>query len=276
MTYETGDADEPMAENASLGGKLARIVAQIPGAVVGGILGSVAGPPGAIIGAVSGTVISAVGSDIVDRVLSPAQERRVGEVYLSAAAAIVEKQVLHGARIRDDGFFDGERSNGAEFVEGVMIAAMGSYEQRRIPYLGNLIANVALSDGLDAAASHTALRVSESLSWIDMIVLGIFADGQSFPMPHHETPAASNWSEWSITEAMRTLIDPPRSLLSHAPKKLEFDLPSYDLNLDALSLTSSGGLLADLMELASIPKSDRRPIYDVITTERALRVKSRA
>ena len=245
--------------------RLARMAAQVPGSAFGAALGlSVGGPTGAILGAVSGTILSQVGADIADRVLSPRQELRVGAVFLSAASAITAKQI-EGRSLRDDGFFDGPASNGAEFVEGVMLAAMDAYEERKVPYLGNLIANVSFAEHIDAPSAHAALRRANDLSWLELRVLGVFDDGASFPMPARPIPQSSDWPTWAVATAVRELIDPPKSLMTYARSTGSRGEPGYDLNLDAIGMQSGGILICGLMELGSIPQSDRRPIFEMLS-----------
>lgn len=245
--------------------RLARMAAQVPGSVLGAALGlSVGGPTGAIMGAVSGTILSQVGADIAERTLSPRQEIRVGAVFLSAASAITVKQ-LAGQTVRDDGFFDGPSSNGAEFVEGVLLAAMDAYEERKVPYLGNLIANVSFAEDVDAPSAHAALRRANDLSWLELKVLGVFDDGENFPMPARPIPKSSDWPTWTVVNALRELIDPPKSLLTYARSTGLHGAPGYDLNLDAISMQSGGTLICGLMELSTIPQSDRRPIFELLS-----------
>ncbi|TFC45886.1 hypothetical protein [Cryobacterium shii] len=247
--------------------RLVRMAAQVPGSVFGAALGlTFAGPTGAILGAVSGTVLSQVGADIADRTLSPRQELRVGAVFLSAASAITVKQ-LEGHTLRDDGFFDGTDSNGAEFVEGVMLAAMDAYEERKVPYLGNLIANVSFAEHIDAPSAHAALRRADDLSWLELRILGIFDDGESYPMPARPIPKSSDWPTWTVAKALQELINPPKSLLKNARSTGSRGQMGYDLNLDAISMQSGGTLICGLMELGSIPKSDRSPIFEMLSRD---------
>jgi hypothetical protein len=240
---------------------LTRIVGLVPGVAAGAAIGSVAGTPGAIVGAISGTVLEEIGADVASRLLSPREERRVGAVILAASAAYVHNQEFRGQTPRDDGFLDGGNANGAEFVEGVMLAAKDSYEERKVPYLGNLLANIAFNPGMDLGTANTALRLGENASWLELVVLGVFADEDTYPMPRHELPHGHDWETWSQMAAARRLLEPPRELLKHAARVGARGAPGYDLNLDAMSLTSGGSLITGLMELTTIERSERDPIY---------------
>lgn len=244
---------------------LARIVAQAPGALLGGVLGLVLPDGGGdLLAAVSGTTLSQIGADVAERALSPRQENRVAAVFLYAAGAITARQQL-GEHLRTDDFFDGERSNGAEFTEGVLLAAKEAYEERKIPYLGNLLANVAFNSDIDAATAHLALRVAEELSWAELCILGVFLDPGRYPMPPHETAAPDNWSPWSVIHSFNSMREGPSALITNKRTTGARGEPRYDLNLNGIEVTSRGSLVGVLMQLEDIPDSDRRVTYEVLT-----------
>ncbi len=249
---------------------LRRVLGALPGSIAGALVGAVGGPDTAVLGALTGTVIGDVGADVISRALSPRQERRVGTVLLAASAAFTFQEQMHGRQVRDDGFFADDTAPGAEFVEGVLLAAKDSFEERKVPYLGNLIAAVAFDDGIDAGTANHALRTAEGLSWNEFLVLGVFADQERYPMPARQMPTHTDWASWTHLMALKRLLDPPSSMLDHASTTLDYGLPSFDLNLNAISLTNSGFLLSSLMALTEIPHGDRQPVYDSMTAMTAM------
>lgn len=248
----------------NLDGTLRRVIGALPGSITAALIGAAGGPVTAVLGALTGTVLGEVGADVISRVLSPRQERRVGTVLLAASAAFTEQEQLHGRTVRDDGFFEDDTAPGAEFVEGVLLSAKDSFEERKAPYLGNLIASVAFDTGVDAGTANYALRLAEGLSWTEFLVLGVFADPERYPMPENQIPDGTAWASWTQLMALKRLLDPPASMLTYAEKTLDYGLPSYDLNLSVVSLTTSGFLLTSLMKLDTIPDTERRPVYDTI------------
>lgn len=82
----------------------------------------------------AGSMITAGLREVTRRVLSRREEARAGGAFLAAAEALEERQDA-GQQLRDDGFF--VRSNGRadadEVVEGVLLAAQRSYEERKVP-----------------------------------------------------------------------------------------------------------------------------------------------
>ena len=98
-----GDNDGESALRRLTGSAMA-----MAGAGAGAAAGLLFGNP--VAGAVVGQALAEVGNDIARRVLSPRQEERAGTVLVLAAAAVVAKETM-GETVREDGFFDGERSD---------------------------------------------------------------------------------------------------------------------------------------------------------------------
>jgi hypothetical protein len=244
---------------------LLRIATQTPAALLSGTAGLLMpDAAGMLIGAVGGSVLAQVGADIAERVLSPRQEQRVGAVFLQAAGAITARQQL-GEKIRADGFFDGDRSNGSEFTEGVFLTAKDSYEERKIPYLGNLIANVAFNEEISAATAHMALRVAEEMSWLEFCILGTFVDTESHKMPDSEAAVPVDWSSWAIVNSFASMTEGADSLLSNRRYTGSRGEPRFDLNLSGVEVASRGNLVGSLLQLGDIPNVDLREIYETLT-----------
>jgi len=266
LLHVSGDCqDEGMSDDD---GALLRIVTNASnafGSAVGAFLGAAVDPATAAVAAMAGTWLGSVGADIARRTLSPRQELRAGELLIQATAALAIKEQVEGLTIRDDGFFDGERSNGEEFAEGVLLAAMDTYEERKLPYLGNLLANVAVMPTIDAGTANYALRIGERLSWAELCILTIFDRPDDYPMPDEPlSGGATDWREYTTKGLLRMMVDMRAdALLVYRPKKTErLGLQSFDTNLSAVELTNFGRLVAGLMELGKIPEQELTPFYN--------------
>jgi hypothetical protein len=250
---------------------LARIVAigiESIGAGVGALFGTNVDPGTAAVAAMAGTGIAAVGADLARRLLSPRQEVRVGEVFVQAGAALKAKEVM-GEHIRGDGFFaDGERSAGHEFAEGVMLAAMDSFEEKKIPYLANLLANVAVSPNIDAHTANFMLLSAGKISWLQFCLLGIIARAEEYPLPDTPFLQAQDWDRHTARTTLQRMADMtgPDQLLHFKTVKREggIGLQLWDLNMNGIEIGSFGGLIINAMDLHTIPRDDLGPIYDLL------------
>jgi hypothetical protein len=201
------------------------------------------------------------------RMLSERQEKRVAIVVVEAFAAVRAKEAL-GQTMRDDGFFDGERSDGDEFIEGALRAAMDSFEERKLPYLANLLANVCFDAGIDVATANAALRLADQLSWMELQMLGLFWAAESagkYTLPEVEKwNLVANWFDATVNQTYIDLNDKHRLVVHKEERADHEELARFDLNLNAVVVTNLGRLVAGLMELQEIPQTDIAPIYEAL------------
>lgn len=251
-----------MEERESRLARIVAIAAEVGGAGVGGLL-SGSDPASAALAAMTGTALGAVGADIANRTLSPRQEMRVGEVFLQAAASIKAREVM-GEKLRDDGFFDGDRSHGHEIAEGVMLAAMDTFEERKVRYLANLLASVAFYTNIDADTANALLRRVDSLTWLELRFLALIAIPEDYPMPDEPPRRATDWNSHTVKHGLRAMADMGGDLMHFRQKQGNHGIALFDLNLSGIALSSTGTLLVDLMELRTIPAANLRPVYDLL------------
>ena len=103
---------------------------------------------------VAGTTVAmalkGVGQELSARLLGPREEVRVGYVYTLAAAEIA-KRIESGERVRTDGFFSGDGtgiSDAQEVWEGVLLKSQREPEEKKLPYMAHLLANLAFDVSL--------------------------------------------------------------------------------------------------------------------------------
>jgi hypothetical protein len=123
--------------------------AEITGGVAGAAIGLVlAGSPGALAGGAAGPLIARafrkVGVEIKEKMLGTREEIRIGATYTFALERI-RRRIEAGEVPRQDGFFEpseGSRSAAEEILEGVLLSSQREHEEHKLPYYGNLIANL--------------------------------------------------------------------------------------------------------------------------------------
>jgi hypothetical protein len=102
------------------------------GAAIGFIIG---GPVGAAGGAIIGTGMKVIATEITERFLSKKESNRIGAAFILAVKKIQENQ-NEGRIIRTD-FAGSEnvRKKFEELLEGVMLKARDSYEEKKLSFL---------------------------------------------------------------------------------------------------------------------------------------------
>ncbi|QNG38464.1 hypothetical protein F1C76_19565 [Geodermatophilaceae bacterium NBWT11] len=164
-----------------------------------------------------GGCLRELADDLADAALPRRERARAG----AALAFAVEHGVTlsrRDRRVRADGFFT-ERAGGRvaarEIGEGVLWAARGSADDRRVRHLGYLLAEVVVSPDVDAALADRVLRTTARLSWRQLVLLAAVGRRERSPLPLTPVPVdARAWTTWGavedLTELQQTgLLDPP-------------------------------------------------------------------
>ena len=167
--------------------KGAELAGGAAGPAVGTVLGTlIAGPAGAAVGGTFGAAatmaVKAIGHELSSRVLSPREQVRVGGVFTLAAAEIVER-CRNGESVRDDGFFgtgDGGRSDAEEVWESTLLKSQREPEERKLPYMAHLLANLAFNAEISAAMAHQMTRAAESMTYRQLCILQLSANRERF------------------------------------------------------------------------------------------------
>lgn len=235
----------------------ADIVGGTSGVAAGLVL---AGPPGAFAGAAAGPAVASVMKDVIHRVLSRREEKRVGGVFLAASAAYQEL-LAEGETLRSDGFFDsgaGNRSSAEEVFEGVLLAAKVEHQERKIPHMGYLMANIAFEASLDAGLANWAIASAEDLTWTQFVLLSTVGRKKQFLLPDAEIRGQlGTWNAWGVHNQLADLGITKREMVgapSHMTRGLE--LPNFNPNMRELELRQAGLLLHHLLWLDRIPDAD--------------------
>lgn len=235
--------------------------ADIAGGLTGAAVGLlVAGPVGAIAGGAAGPSIShtlqKIGREISARVLGRREEKRVGAALLFAARKIDQNRAA-GQQLRTDDFFveqpDG-RSPADEVVEGVLIAVQREHEERKLPFYGNLLANLAFQAGYDRAQSNMLIALAQRLSYQQLCLLALVVHKDSFKMRpswRNEQRGASPAQVTALQQMMALYHD---GLVTDGSNGVWLSLGDA-VPRDA-QLQWPGVALYNLMELWAIPMSD--------------------
>lgn len=246
--------------------------ADVAGSATGAALGLLfGGPPGAIIGGAAGPAFAHslrwVLGEVAHRTLGEREKVRVGAV-LAFAVEAYERRVDEGRRVRQDGFFDDvaeERAAGNEVIEGVILAAQRLHEERKLRYLGNLLAGIAFAPDVDPALANHLIRLADQLSYRQLCLLALVADQDRFALPRTDRRAPGmKWADWGTGQEF-TELGRMRLVegLRETTPNLGMSLPS-NIPLKARPI-GAGVLLDRLMELRTIPEEDLRLTADSLS-----------
>ena len=187
MEHDVNNSQDRDGRLRMLINKGAELAGGAAGPAVGAVIGSfVAGPAGTVIGGAGGAAatmaVKAIGHEVSARVLYPREEARVGGVFTLAAAEIVER-CRDGESVRDDGFFDaggGGRSDAEEVWESTLLKSQREAEEKKLPYMAHLLANLAFNTEISAAMAHQMTKAAESMTYRQLCILQLSATKEKF------------------------------------------------------------------------------------------------
>ena len=141
--------------------------------------------------------IERVGKEIIARQLGPRQELRATAVYSLTIEKLRELRES-GKNIRADGFVDTAglfRCSADEMTEATLKAAMNSYQERKLPFLANVLANVLSDASVDPETAHVAVKFAEEMSLREIYIICVVSKIDTLHLNERPEsgPARSNW-----------------------------------------------------------------------------------
>ena len=233
--------------------------------VIGTLLG---GPEGTAIGGTNGTAatmtIKAIGQELSSRLLSPREQVRVGGVYALAAEEIIDR-CQNGENVRSDGFFstrDDGRSDAEEVWENTLLKSQREPEEKKLPYMAHLLANLAFDTRISIAMAHQMTKAAEAMTYRQLCILLMSANKNRF---HLRTQSYRGYE--GLTRTLYSIIYEYYDLynrgLIHFGDTLAAAL--VDVNPGAATLQGLGRDIYVQMGLHSIPDEDIVLIAEVLS-----------
>ncbi len=244
--------------------------AAIAGAAAGSGIGvAIAGPAGAIGGAAIGAVVQNaiqwIGKEVKERQLSKREEKKIGTVY-ELAKEKISKNIEEGKAIRNDGFFSSngdDRPSSEEITEEIMFAAQRESEEKKLPYLSNLYANIFFDETIDKPLAFQLIRMAEQMTYRQMQIISLIGGMQlaiqainfpgDTPLKKEQYTSVSGYTNISIATDIFALY---REGILQSKSAI---LDPAGITPANLSVGGCGALLFNMMELTSIPFDGSTP-----------------
>jgi hypothetical protein len=203
-----------------------------------------------------------------ESVLASRLSRRERWNAVTVARRAIERagqRCLDGEVPREDGFLVGAPSSFQEAVDGALITAQRNYESRKLQYLGNLVASFALDTSIDSVTANWCIRMAESLSWTQYVLLALATEDRSeygrveiYPGRDRMVNDPTAWTVWEDWEDLhsRRLVGMEHDDLHYRRNDQPIPTPYM-----GWTLIYSGRLLVRHMELSMIGPDERDPVY---------------
>ena len=229
-------------------------------AVISAALGLLlAGPPGVAVGGAVGAVVSMslkkLGNEISNRLLSAREETRVGYVLASGAAQI-RRRIEAGEVLRTDGFFDAKqtnRSEAEEVAESVLLKSQREPEEKKLPYLANLLANVAFDTQISAELAHQAAKTAEQLTYSQLCILQLAVFKDHFKLRRKDYRGQGSFSKQLYSPLYECLDLYHRGLINFGGTVA---FGPTDVNPGSMTVQGLGADIYNQMNLSAIPLGD--------------------
>lgn len=244
-------------------------LASVAGAVVGT---AIAGPAGTFGGAAIGPIIAAtfkkVGKGIAECFLSENEALRIGLTYKNASDKI-QDELQNGKIPRNDDFFEeveGNRSKATVLLEGTLLKSRDEYEEKKLIYYSNFLANINFDKSISFDRANTLLRLIEQLSYRQLLILSYL-----------EIKSVIDMKKWTIAfkdnQSLGDYLDFYSELMSlYNYQLLQQAGNGISMTVGNLQLSALGKTLCRLMELDSMPDKERYSIEDIINLIQAAKV----
>ena len=228
------------------------------GALAGMGIGSViAGPLGAVGGALAGTAVEKtfqwIGNEIKERCLSKHENTRIGNVYECAYKKIHEN-LQHGKKLRTDDFYSetlDNRSSSEEILEATLLTAQKECEEKKLPYLANLYANINFDSTINREMANQLIKVASDLSYRQLVILYVIGAYQTHSnlIPFRRNKPFNNINGYEKISIATEIYDLYRKGIVYTDNVI---LGVANINPSQLTINGIGALIYNLMELSAM------------------------
>jgi len=181
------------------------------------------------------------------------------------AGELVEKTLGDGAKPRAD-LEDGQMTR---LLEGALLAAKDTYEERKLPLLANLLATAPFT-ATPLPNLVGTLQVAESLTYRQLCILAVIRPYVGWPIPTLTTKNLVNlFGQEPLAEATEGVLSDLVSLVGqnlvvHAPGGAITAVVTGDLIPAEMVLTHPGRLLYNGLRLGAVANEDLADAYAVL------------
>ena len=234
--------------------------AEIAGGAVGGALGVLAGDPvGAAVlgvgGAAAVTAFKHIGQQASERLLGPREKVRVGGV-LAIAVADIRQRIESGEKVRSDRFFEEQpsgRSDAKEVAENVLLKSQREPEEKKLPFMGRLLSNVAFDAQISGQMAHQITKAAEQLTYRQLCILKLAVAKQSFNLRTDDYRGQGSFSK-EVYQVLYECLDLCHRAFINVGGEVAFG--PRDIAPGRMTVQGLGADLYNLMGLAAIPDEE--------------------
>lgn len=242
--------------------------ALIEGAAAGLIQYLSAGEPVAVASAAGlAASIRYVGNEFRNRLLAPREIQRVG-IAIAVIHQGISARRISGREVRQDGFFDrleeGSLSPAEEVAEDIIARCQREPEERKVPHVANLFAEIAFQTAVGADMAHQLARYADELTYRQFCLLCIASTGRCRDMLRQSDYRGQGGTfrkfPLELLQLLYELADLEKKGFVRSAEGTILGAGLTDVVPGRMHTQGLGVHLAQLMDLARIPDDDLLPL----------------
>lgn len=197
----------------------------------------------------------------------------------TSAARVLRDALAEGMTLRDDGFFPGptadrlekhanrkrsERRLGNQLIEGVLLAAKNTFEDKKANHMGYFYTFVALEPQIDAGLASWLLAQAEALTWTQYVLLAALDPETEAGFPVGSLSGSlDGYPNWGTREQLEDLISRGFVVEKEEPTD-RLQLPLKSEQYTDLLLTRRGSVFVSAFNLQLIEPTEIRTITNLL------------
>ncbi|MDO9184919.1 MAG: hypothetical protein Q7W13_02830 [Bacteroidia bacterium] len=219
---------------------------------------------GGALGALVTETLQNIGKDMRNRYLSKKEETRIGTSFFYLLEKFKEN-IDNGQKVRDDNFFDkqeGDFSRNEEILEGLLLIAQKSYEEKKVRFISYFYANILFSKQINTYHANYYLKMAEGMTYRQFCLLAIYFEKEKYGLQVDIQPPDSAIDHYDIRAEMLSLNDKAHLIVDLGVTG--GNVKSQPFSPVIVVITEYGKLFYELFNLSQIPFEDKLEVAEQI------------
>lgn len=216
---------------------------------------------------VASAVIAPIFQDLSKRMLSPKEISRIDKVK-ELTTLKIQEELDRGTPLRSDLQGSGVEERIQELVEGTLLTARNSYEEKKLPLIANLCSRSLFTNTPIENMSQT-LMIAERLSYRQLCIVSLYSKAEfGFSPTLLDEQARTKWNTdeyWlGVYNDLLYLIE--ENILVQAKDNVKHIVGTIgDIIPNLVRPTYLGSLLINGMLLDTIPTEDTQKVQEILS-----------
>ena len=207
-------------------------------------------------------LLSSMIDELKGRILGVRENKRICEVFNNALNKINLRLEKGDIPRQDESFWvenTVDLSDAKSILEGVLLKARDEYEEKKLPYYSNLIAQMVFDTSWSYQRLNAMIRLFEQLSYRQLQLMALALKNNEIETPQWDIKFKRTLNSYAYYDLFCEVNNLSNLALFHQSET------SLTMGLgDKQALSPIGKSMAELMELSSIPQNELDDLNKII------------